>query len=232
MGRWGFRLFQGDSGLDTRSDIEATIVVMVEDEKMAAMILDTAEKREIAKKILQVDGESDQLYLTNHIDDPGVRKILDSCVCEALFKTYRGDKWSEIIFGAMMMQAGARIKKGDLKRLRKIVSYFPYGDTELPENGFENVGQAQFAAAVDNYQAGVPRNFDTASCDQCGMIEDDISHKLLECPNCTLSWWCDEAPNADKHGEECFGFAEKHGSRRPHEPGEGGLSLMHAFLRG
>lgn len=94
-------------------------------------------------------------------DDPVVRKLLDNAICFTLLDLAKSEEFIEIVVGAMMMQAGAKLRPKDKRRLRKIVAYYPEGDTWLPENGFSNVGQAQFSAALDHYHAGTPRDFKT-----------------------------------------------------------------------
>lgn len=138
---------------------------------MGHLILDTLELREAGDKIIKdhEDHENENyedgggFYLQDQIKcgDPVVRRILDNAICYTLFDLAKGDEFTEIIIGAMMMQAGAKLRAKDNRRLRKIVSYYPEGDTELPENGFNNAGQAQFSAALDHYRAGTPRDFQT-----------------------------------------------------------------------
>ncbi|KAJ4422630.1 hypothetical protein N0V82_002749 [Gnomoniopsis sp. IMI 355080] len=204
MGRWGFRLFEGDADIDARSEIEGLIVDFLKSEEEGHNILDTPELREVGDRIIQdaarMEDVHDDLrdgggfYLREKIEsgDPVVRKILDNAICHTLFDLAKGDRFVEIIIGVMMMQAGAKLRPKDKRRLRNILASYPHGASKLPENGFDNAGQAQLSAALDHYRAGTPRNFHTPSCFNCGKIEADIGTKLLECDNCLIYWWCNE----------------------------------------
>ncbi|KAJ4387869.1 hypothetical protein N0V93_008472 [Gnomoniopsis smithogilvyi] len=188
MGRWGFRIFQGDADLDTRSDVEESIVTALKSEIFDQILSSDPQMREVANRIIQ-DATDESVengggfYLMGKIEsgDPVVREILDSCICDTLFDLAEGEAFTEIIIGVMMMQAGARLRPKHKRRLRQIVACFPEGDTQLPENGFSNAGQAQLSAALDHYEAGIPRDFHTPSCDNCGKINEDIGTELLNC---------------------------------------------------
>lgn len=187
MGRWGFRMFlemipphmsitnllgeplgvfQGDLDLETCADFETMVVNFLKDERVGPQILVTPAMRETGQKIIdsaeeQNNGGSGASYLLDNIKrgDPAIREILDHAVCFTALDLAKGDEFAEIIIGALMMQAGAKLRPKDKRRLRKILAVFPEGDDELPENGFSNAGQAQFSAALDHYRAGTPRDF-------------------------------------------------------------------------
>lgn len=159
-------LFQGDLDLDTCADVETMVVNFLSNEEVGPQILITPAMRETGQKIIdsaeeQKNGGSGGSYLLDNIKrgDPAIREILDHAVCFTLLDLSKGDEFAEIIIGALMMQAGAKLRPKDKRRLRKILAAFPEGDDELPENGFSNAGQAQFSAALDNYRAGTPRDF-------------------------------------------------------------------------
>lgn len=186
MGRWGFRmsleiitphliitdtltpgLFEGDRDLDTCDDVETMVVNFLKSD-MGDQILTTPEMREAGQNIIgSAEGPETEAsggsYLLDNIrrGDPVIRMILDNAVCMTLLDLAKGDEFSEIIIGALMMQAGAQLRDEDKTRLREILACFPDGHDELPENGFNNAGQAQFSAALDHYRAGVPRDFQT-----------------------------------------------------------------------
>lgn len=67
-----------------------------------------------------------------------------------------------VILGALMMRAGANIKPEDIQHLRDLVPQINCNSAAtLPlfDKGFRNPGRAQYSAALDHYQPGVPRNF-------------------------------------------------------------------------
>lgn len=136
-----------------KSDVGEQILITPEMRETGQKIIDSAEG-------LEAEGSSGS-YLLDNIKrgDPAIRSILDNAVCMTLLDLARGDKFTEIIIGALMMQAGAELRDEDMERLREILACFPDGEDELPENGFSNAGQAQFSAALDHYRAGVPRDF-------------------------------------------------------------------------
>lgn len=149
-----------------RDDIASLIVSLLKDEEAGPMILNTPEKREVGDKIIKDADDEDSeigsgLYLQELIQqgDPVVRKILRGRVCHTLFDLTRGDNRSEIIVGAMMMQAGVSLRAKDKRRLRRIIPAYSYGYTELSEEGFENPAQAQVSAALDHHRAGTSRDF-------------------------------------------------------------------------
>jgi hypothetical protein len=71
------------------------------------------------------------------------------------------NKYRTIILGALMMRAGAQIKEEDLQHLRDLVPQIncSYRRTVLGDHGFRTPGRAQFLAALDHYEPGVPRSF-------------------------------------------------------------------------
>ena len=71
-------------------------------------------------------------------------------------------KYRTIILGALMMRAGARIRADDLQHLRDLVPQIQCNSQfvlPLFDEGFRSPGRAQFLAALDHYQAGMPRNY-------------------------------------------------------------------------
>lgn len=71
-------------------------------------------------------------------------------------------KYRTIILGALMMRAGARIRTEDLLHLKDLVPQIHCNSQVAPplfDEGFRTPGRAQFLAALDHYQLGVPRNY-------------------------------------------------------------------------
>ena len=104
---------------------------------------------------------------------PWVHQKLDTDILgEQLFATSRAEeadpddilqenKYRTIILGALMIRAGARINAADLQHLRDLVPQIncASGQIILGDDGFRTPGKAQFLAALDHYQPGVPRSF-------------------------------------------------------------------------
>lgn len=98
-----------------------------------------------------------------------------------------------------------------LRETANQVTWVP--DFALPifDPGFRGPGKAQFLAALDHYQPGVPRDFDEPSCFYCGKVEVDIGKALTECGTCKMAWYCDKV-------SRCFYYS-------PNSP------LMHSGFR-
>ncbi|KAI0882090.1 uncharacterized protein GGS22DRAFT_171496 [Annulohypoxylon maeteangense] len=60
------------------------------------------------------------------------------------------------------------------------------------DQGFRTPGRAQFLAALDHYQPGVPRNYNEPSCFHCGKVKADLGKKLSNCSHCKAAWYCDK----------------------------------------
>lgn len=97
-----------------------------------------------------------------------VRTKLDSGLGDRFFDKYRATEGEEegeyqlIIAGALLMRVGARIRDADLQHLRELVPKVVCNEgfcMPLYDEGFRGPGKRQFLAALDNYQAGIPRDY-------------------------------------------------------------------------
>ncbi|KAF4825708.1 hypothetical protein CGCSCA5_v000309 [Colletotrichum siamense] len=197
MGRWGYRIFEGDNDIDvacaikcpygTGKDNDLHLVRMVNQTDMMA----PPEVREFYKTS-EYREELDAIIMST-------REKLDTGLGDQLFTTYRAlehedqGKYRVIIVGALMMRAGARIRQADLDHLRELAEGFAgrHGYVSpIAEDGFRHVGKVQFLAALDHYEAGTPRDFGEPSCFQCGKIKADIGQAPKKCGKCGRAWFC------------------------------------------
>lgn len=188
MGRWGHRtmtmcwplplkladyvpgLFEADADIDFACDISGDFVMMGGTEDLVPSNL-------IHQTDMLAPPEAKDYYKTEEyrlkLDDDivSIRNQLDSGIGDKLFDKYRAKEnnldefegqYQVIIVGALMMRAGANISKEQLQHLRDLVPKIDcqYGYA-LPfrDLGFRDPGKAQFLAALDNYQPGVPRDY-------------------------------------------------------------------------
>lgn len=104
-------------------------------------------------------------YVRGKLDRNGTGdRIFDACRAKEIDDGDALDQgiYRTIIFGALMMRAGAKIRDQDLQHLRELVPQIHCSTTyALPifDMGFRSPGRAQFLAALDHYQAGVARSF-------------------------------------------------------------------------
>ncbi|KAJ5951250.1 uncharacterized protein N7479_009663 [Penicillium vulpinum] len=207
MGRWGWRLFEGDQ------DLDAVLLVTQRVESMGVDI--ESWEHSLSSMVHQTDmlapAEAIAIYSTAgyaaslaNVTVPYIRKKLDTDkLGERLFAATRAKervpedlfqkaKYSTIIVGALMMRAGACIKEADLQHLRDLVPQINCTSrrTMWEDHGFRSPGKAQFLAALDHYEPGVARSFQEPSCFKCGRIEADIGHKPLQCKKCKVATYC------------------------------------------
>lgn len=187
-GRWGYRnttpgslyarhrctncstgLFEGERDLDTSCDIDNTF---------------TGGELELTRLVNQSDmlapPDSQQYYKTAEY-----REVLGELVAHTrsqldtgntgnkLFDQFRAREqepnglYRMIIVGALMMRTGAKIRDEDIRYLRDLATRVDCKPGWAPphdDSGFRGPGKAQFLAALDNYQAGTPRNFEEPRC--------------------------------------------------------------------
>lgn len=184
MGRWGYRLFEGDIDFDLASEFDNAFKERKEDEE--------DEENEIDLSAM--------IHLTELVEDN--RKKLDAGLGDKLLDKFRAkedDLWfgelRVILLGAIMMRAGAKIKDDDMQHLRELANKFPgIEGFRLPisDDGLRGPGKAQFLAALDNYKPGTPRDFQDPSCFKCGKVKADIGKAPLKCARCKAAWYCDK----------------------------------------
>jgi hypothetical protein len=78
-------------------------------------------------------------------------------------KPFEAPRYRVILFGAIMMRAGAKIRDDDMKHLRELVPKVPSREgynRPLNDDCFRGPRRAHFLAALEHYQPGVPRNFE------------------------------------------------------------------------
>ncbi|KAJ0312270.1 hypothetical protein COL516b_001345 [Colletotrichum fioriniae] len=176
MGRWGFRLFEGDEDLDIVAAIRETfgdgpeqlnLYLMINQSDMLAPV----ETREVYKT------EEHAQVLRALITE--IRGRLDSGVGDELFKKYRAlehehqGQYRTIVIGALMMRAGAKIKAEDLQHLHNLVPKIPC--------------QYRFALPIVDFGFRDPGK---AHCFHCGKIHTDHGINLKKCGHCQTAWYC------------------------------------------
>ncbi|XXH02189.1 hypothetical protein Hte_008557 [Hypoxylon texense] len=197
MGRWGMRLFEGDQDMDMVIEIDATfgkdkntlgLPQMVHQTDMLAplearMYYQTKEyQEELTEIVAKVRAKLDS-------GDTGQKLISHWRAKES----EHGGKYNVIIVGALLMRAGAKINESELQHLRELVPCINCNQvytSPCRDEGFRGPGKAQFLAALDNYQPGVPRSYQEPSCFYCGKIEADLGKAPSKCGGCDAAWYC------------------------------------------
>ncbi|KAF9888851.1 hypothetical protein FE257_008220 [Aspergillus nanangensis] len=199
MGRWGWRLFEGDQDLDIACALPKSLSIKNTGKwlhSLSEMIHQTDKlapqgAREIYKTQEYVDELANEIVpwvrTKLNTDNLGDRLFAASRARESEQDAFPPNEYKIIVLGALMMRAGAKIKNEDLQHLRELVPRIhcsagyalPIGD-----EGFRAPGRAQFLAALDHYQEGVPRNFQEPSYFHCGQVKGDVGHGLLVCGRC------------------------------------------------
>ncbi|KAJ5708101.1 hypothetical protein N7488_007902 [Penicillium malachiteum] len=170
MGRWGWRLFEVDQDLDIACDLKAKLGITDDDWEWTPT--NTVNHSDMlapadARAIYQTKEYADELKNTII---PYVREKFDKnnlgydlfAKCRCLDEDLLYGKYPVIIFGAMMMRVGAKMKEEDLQYLRDLAPTIHSSPGYVwfrNDQGFRDPGRTQFLAALDHYQAGVPRSF-------------------------------------------------------------------------
>ncbi|KAK2057510.1 hypothetical protein LY76DRAFT_646875 [Colletotrichum caudatum] len=194
MGRWGERLFECDADCGLASRFDDVVIardggkdlrfshIINQDDLLDAPRTQADEHRLEVEKIIET-----------------IRVRLDSGLGSQIFEKYRAKETEHLghyrllMVGALMMRAGAEIKKENLQYLRASAHREGFmllnGD---PAGYFPLVGpaKAQFLAAIDNYQPGTSRNWQEPSCFHCGKVRTDLGKTLRNCGRCKKAWYC------------------------------------------
>ncbi|KAE8369235.1 hypothetical protein BDV27DRAFT_153311 [Aspergillus caelatus] len=166
------RLFEGDQDLDISSVLPRSVGIETEWEHTMSQTVHQADKL-APNEMREVYKTPKYAYDLANIIVPYVRQKLDtkdlghaifaaSVTRESEPTDSTDDKYRTITVGALMMRVGARIKPEDLQHLRDLVPQIPCHDrfaSPLIDEGSRGPGCAQLLAALDHYQAGVPRSF-------------------------------------------------------------------------
>ncbi|KAH9242620.1 hypothetical protein K456DRAFT_1732395 [Colletotrichum gloeosporioides 23] len=170
MGRWGYRVFEGDNDIDvacaikcpygTGKDNDLRLVQMVNQTDMMA----PPEVREFYKTS-EYREELDAIIMS-------IREKLDTGLGDQLFTTYRA------------------LEHEDQGKYRVIIVGAHGYVSPIAEDGFRHVGKVQFLSALDHYEAGTPRDFGEPSCFQCGKIKANIGQAPKKCGKCGRAWFC------------------------------------------
>ncbi|KOC07133.1 hypothetical protein AFLA70_206g001620 [Aspergillus flavus AF70] len=203
MGRWGWRLFEGDQDLDAACCLAESLGIQTDDweHSMSSMVHQTD---------MLADEGTRAFYRTEEYKSELENEIVP--YVRANFDTDNfGDR--TIILGALMMRAGAKIRAQDLQHLRDLVPQIHCSSRfalPLGDEGFRTPGRAQFLAALDHYQAGVPRNYLEPRQDllfRYGLcVRSDIGHGLVLCTRCSVAYYCDgecERHHWQEHKASC-----------------------------
>lgn len=212
MGRWGWRLFEGDQ------DIEYAIELSKDDELELSQMVHQSDM--LCPPNIRAWYKSPEYIPVLKATIKENRAKLDAGLGQEMMETYRRREnephgiytsgYKVIMLGALMMRAGAKISQEHIDHLRELVkdvSSSPVFRVAKDDHGFREPGKMQFLAALDNYKEGVPRSFAEPSCFTCGKIKDDNGGKALcMCGTCKKAWYCDtscQAANWKSHKINC-----------------------------
>ncbi|VUC28508.1 unnamed protein product [Clonostachys rosea] len=216
MGRWGYRLFESTQDLQIVVDLGHTF--NERPMRLFQMVclagLSLSERTRLPVRASQHQTEVDQATLSQTVTT--IRNQFDTGLGDRFFEKHRAnekshdDKYRVILAGALMMRVGARIKPEHLQHIRELVPQVMCTCPLTPPNldlGFRRPGRAQLLAALDNYVAGTPRDFQEPSCFACGRIQVDLGFSLKTCGRCERAWYCSaECQRAqwDDHKKGCL----------------------------
>ncbi|KAK0386643.1 hypothetical protein NLU13_6478 [Sarocladium strictum] len=202
MGRWGHRLFEGDSDIDIACELNE--ILPSKHINLSDMVHQTDMMApQEARDYYQTPDYKFELASTITT----IRRRLDSGLGDQIMAKCRekeaesgameiwDPRYKTVLAAALIMRAGARIKADHVQHLKDIVPQITcnYGFT-LPfcDQGFRYPGKLQFLAALDNYVPGTPRNFEVPSCFACSKIEADVGAPLKKCSHCKKVWYCNK----------------------------------------
>lgn len=204
MGRWGYRLFEGDIDIDLASEFNNAFKDTKENEESEINLSHMIHQTDMlapnaARMYYQTNAYAEELKELVEKN----RKELDAGLGNKLLDKFRvmeeDDPWfgklRVILLGAIMMRAGAKIRDDDMQHLRELANKFPGKEgfqLAIWDDGLRGPGKAQFLAALDNYEPGTPRDFQVPSCFECGKVEVDIGKAPLKCARCKDAWYCNK----------------------------------------
>ncbi|TDZ49821.1 hypothetical protein CTRI78_v007819 [Colletotrichum trifolii] len=201
MGRWGYRMFEGDVDLDLACEINGAFGGGPAELELSHMIHQTDMLAPAWAKVYFGTGEYRD-ELAERV--ARVRKQLNAGLCDRLFYKYRAKT------------TGAFVKQDNLDHARELANEIPgkHGFVwPLAEEGFRYAGKVQFLAALDNYKPGTPRDVNEPSCFHCGKVCVDIGKTPKKCGKCESAWYC----NADcqkaqwkNHKSVCKPLSQRH----------------------
>ncbi|KAK2041869.1 hypothetical protein LZ31DRAFT_596900 [Colletotrichum somersetense] len=189
MGRWGERLFECDMDRGLASRVDDVVLerdgskdlrffhILKQDDLFDASHTQTDEHRLEVEKVIET-----------------IRLRLDSGLGHQIFDKYRAKETEHLgqnrllMVGALMMRAGAEIKKEHLQYLRDLAHREVFAPTiGAPTCYLPLVGpaKAQFLAAIDNYQPGTPRDWQEPR-----HVRTDLGKALKNCDRCKKAWYC------------------------------------------
>ncbi|KAK1757962.1 hypothetical protein QBC47DRAFT_420841 [Echria macrotheca] len=212
MGRWGYRLFEGDQDLDIFHDLACGIAEENGSPEIVWLFKDGFFPSYPTPGF--VPKESNQPEGTDALKMATARRIFDSGLGAGLMAKYRalensGDsrsfysnKYVVIILGAIFVRIGAQMSKADVEHLRQLALATPSREgfaLPLWDDGFRGPGLRQFIAALDGYQAGTPHDFQGPSCFACGKAKDHIGTEVLSCGRCHFAWFCNKVCHSSPH---------------------------------
>ncbi|KAK5465504.1 hypothetical protein LTS15_002067 [Exophiala xenobiotica] len=194
MGRWGHRMFEGDLDLDLKGDVTYAI-----EEKLKAKSI-TLEQDHLEDLL-------ENMANLNYRPTPSSmnsQQLLDhiNTISDELFEDFIQKKepifgdYTVVIFGAVMMGAGAKISPENMTYLRQAADKtesHPGHRLPIGDLGFRDPGKAQFLAALNHYRNGEPRDLRGPSCFCCGRINQDLNPRsLMKCGRCKEAWYCNQ----------------------------------------
>ncbi|KAJ5273589.1 hypothetical protein N7478_008714 [Penicillium angulare] len=147
MGRWGRRMFEGDSDLGLLADLENHVGIKEKGEHSMEDMIMMRMPDEKVKYVREKLGTSSygETLLTN---------------CKSKDLGWNG-KHCTVILGAVMIAAGAHTSSENMQHLRKPVPQINCNTgytMALFDEGFRAPGRPQFIAALDHYQPGIARS--------------------------------------------------------------------------
>ncbi|OJK02135.1 hypothetical protein ASPACDRAFT_40953 [Aspergillus aculeatus ATCC 16872] len=195
MGRWGWRLFEGDRDMDLLSDM--LHYTGQADKKWFWNLEDTILGPETATT------PAARAHMLRHEVLPYIRQKLDTdglgeqmlAACRAKEgdkELFDPPKYTTIIMGALIMRAGGRISSASLEHLRALVPQVTcnarYVLPLLTRRFARRVARSSWLLWIIT-RLGC---HEASNCFHCGQIQSDMGHALRRCGKCKEAWYCDK----------------------------------------